>query len=158
MSTLHRCSSKQMFQNAKDIFPNFPKLARNVSVRLLPTISLPQRSWRPFFGVSSNIKGLNVFFYNRWAHFCEIKQRWAPFLLGFSEILPRLLTNQSFLGCACTPAQPPPTPLRYTALRNIKTTASRITNFKPRIKIVKACVVFFQSLAFFGMLDSQVTP
>jgi len=92
--------------------------------------------------VSSNIKGLNVFFYNRWAHFCEIKQRWVPFLLGFSEILPRLLTNQTFLGCACTPAQPTPTPLRYTALRNIKTTASRITNFKPRIKIVKACVFF----------------
>ena len=155
MSTLHKCSSKQMFQNAKDIFPNFPKFARNVSVRLLPTISLPQR--RPFFGVSSNKKDLNVFSGNRWAPFCEIKQRWVPFLLGFSEILPRLLTNQTFLGCACTPAQPTPTPLRYTALGNITTTASRITNFKPRIKIVKSCV-FFQSLTLFGMLDSQVTP
>jgi len=34
-------------------------------------------------------KGLHVFFCKRWAQFYEIKQCWATFLLGFSEIFPR---------------------------------------------------------------------
>jgi len=59
-----------------------------------------------------------VFFCKRWAPFFQlqtlgatIKQRWAPFLPGLLEILPRFLgilpgfsTNQNFWGCACTRA------------------------------------------------------
>jgi len=34
---VHRCRSRKLFWGAKNFFPNFPKLARNVFVRLLPT-------------------------------------------------------------------------------------------------------------------------
>jgi len=43
-------------------------------------------------------------------HFWSQK-RWAPFLPGFSGILPRFLSNQNFQKCACTPELPPSTPL-----------------------------------------------
>jgi len=52
-----------------------------------------------FFGVTSK-KGLYVFFCTPWAPFFEIKRRWAPFLTGFSGILPRFSANQNFWGCA----------------------------------------------------------
>jgi len=45
----HRCRSRQMFGGAKDSWPNFPKLARKVFVRLFPTNFLPQGSWRSFW-------------------------------------------------------------------------------------------------------------
>jgi len=52
-SNAYRCRSKQIFGGAKDFCPNFPKLAQKVAGRLLPTNFLPQRSWRPFLGVTS---------------------------------------------------------------------------------------------------------
>jgi len=96
---IHRCRSRQNFAGgAKDFRPNFLKLAQKVFVRVLPTNCLLRRSWRPFFGMTSESKkGLDVFFCKRWAQFFKIKKRWAPFLPGFS-------TNQNFWGCACTPA------------------------------------------------------
>ena len=78
----HRCSSRQIFWGAKDICPNFPKLARKVFVRLLPTNFLSERPWRPFL-MWPPIKGLYLFFCKRWKPFFEVKQRLAPFFHGF---------------------------------------------------------------------------
>jgi len=86
----------------KDFCPHIPKLARKVICAILPAIFLPQRSSRPFFGVTSK-KGLHVFFCKPRAPFFEVKQRLVPFLPGFSGILPRFSANQNFWGCACTP-------------------------------------------------------
>ena len=100
----HRCRNRQIFWGAKDFCPNLPKLARKVFMWLLPTDFLPQRSWRPCFGVTSK-KGLHVFFCKCWPPFLyfEVKQRWAPFLSGFPRIFPRfsgifpgISTNQNF--------------------------------------------------------------
>jgi len=70
------------------IFSQISKLAQKV-LGDLGYKFFPQRSWRPFFGMTYN-KG-HVFFCKRWAPFYEIKQGWAPFLPGFSKILPRFL-------------------------------------------------------------------
>jgi len=101
MSFHHRFRSKHILgvQFFARISPNFPE---KLFVQLLPAIVLPQRSRRPFFGVTSK-KGLHVFFCKPWAPFFEIKQRWVPFLPGFSGILPRFSANQNFWGCSCTP-------------------------------------------------------
>ena len=114
---LHRRRSRQIFGGVKDFCPNFPKLVRKCFVRLLPTNFLPQSTWIPVVGVTPK-KVLIVFFCKRWAPFFEVKQCWAPFLPGFSEIvhwfsevlpnfsgiLPKVSTNQNFWGCAFTPA------------------------------------------------------
>jgi len=128
----HRCKSRQIFDGTKNFCPNFPKLAQKVFVRLLPTNFLPQKLWRPFFGLTSK-KELHVLLWKRWAPFFQVKQRWAPFspvfleimprfsrvlprIIGilhrFSGILPRFLTNQDFRGCACNLSTPPATPLQ----------------------------------------------
>jgi len=96
----HRFRSKHIFGGAKNFGPNFTKLAQKVVVRLLPTNFLPQKSWRPFFGVTSK-KGLPLFFYKRWALFLKSNnvgrnffpdfQRFPQIvrdLVGFSRILP----------------------------------------------------------------------
>jgi len=49
-----------------------------------------------------------VFFCKRWEPFSEVKQRWAPFLPGFSG----LSTNQNIWGYAFTPC----TTASYTTL------------------------------------------
>jgi len=48
---------------------------------------------KTFFCYDLHIKGLLVFFCKGWAPFLEIKQQWAPFLPGFSEIFPRFSRN-----------------------------------------------------------------
>jgi len=58
-------------------FPNLPK-------------KLSCQFCRPFFGVASKKWSLLVFLQMLGAIF-EVKQRWAPFLLRFSKILPRYL-------------------------------------------------------------------
>jgi len=111
-----RCDCKNYF------CPNFPKLARKVVVRLLPTNFLPQRSGRPVLVWPQGPSF--VFFCRRWAPTFEVKQRWTPFLhrcsgslprnLGilpkFSGILPGFSTKQIFWGWAFTPC----TPTSYT--------------------------------------------
>jgi len=71
-----------------------PNLPEKLFVQLLPAIFPPQRSSRPFFGVTSK-KGLHVFFCKPWAPFFEVKQRLVPFLPGFLGILPRFSANQN---------------------------------------------------------------
>ena len=80
----------------------------------LPTNFFPQRSWRPFFGMTSGWKKVFMYFSSLY----EIKQGWAPFLPRFSDILPRFSRilpgfsiNQNLQGCLCTP---PPTLLVST--------------------------------------------
>jgi len=50
---------------------------------------------KAFFGVTSK-EGLSVIFCKLWAPFFEVKQGWAPFSRGFSEMLPRFSANQNF--------------------------------------------------------------
>jgi len=57
----HRFRSKQIFGDAKRFCPNFIKCAQKVVVQLLPTNFLPQRSWRPFFGMTSKQRFSFVF-------------------------------------------------------------------------------------------------
>jgi len=85
---------RQIFGGAKDFCPNFPKLAQNVFVRLLPT----------------NLK-TSVFFC-KW---------WAPFFLDFQGICPDLQRFfpdfqqiKTFGGALSTP---PPTPLHILYFR-----------------------------------------
>jgi len=77
-----------MFGGAKDFCPNFPKPARKIFVRLLPTNFLPQRSQKNYFDVTSPKKSVRVFFCKRWAPFFEIKQHWAQFFPDFQGIHP----------------------------------------------------------------------
>ena len=120
-----RCRSREIFGGAKDYCPNFPKLAQKFFVRLLLTNFLPETTSRPVFDVTPK-KVLIVFFCKRWAPFFEVKQRWGPFLPGFSGILPRFprilykfSTNQNFWGCACIHAS------YTTGLKNCFSLATR---------------------------------
>jgi len=83
----HRCRNRQMFRGSKNFYPNFSKLARYVFVRLLTTNFLPQRSWRPYFGVTS-IKRSSCVFLQMLDTIFEIKQCWAPFLPGYFGFCP----------------------------------------------------------------------
>jgi len=101
LSTIGFGASRQIFGDAKDFCPNFSKLHCKVFVQLLSTNSLSQRSLRPFWYDLQ--KDLHVFFCKPWAPFFEVKQCWAPFLCGFSGMLPRFSANHNFWGCDCTP-------------------------------------------------------
>jgi len=103
-----RCGSRHIFEVrlcVPRIFDRiFPNLPEKMFVQLLPAIVLQQRSWRPFL-VWPPKKGRRVFFCKPWAPFFEIRQRWVPFLPGFSGILPNFQQIKTFGGahCACTP-------------------------------------------------------
>jgi len=47
-----------------------------------------------------------VFLCKLGAPFFEVKQRWAPFLRGFSGHLPGFSANQNIWWCACNPCIP----------------------------------------------------
>ena len=118
----HRCRGRHIFGIAKDFFPNFPKLARNIFVRLFLQIISHKD---PLFGMTSK-NGLHVFFCKRWVPFLKsnnvARHFWnqatlrAIFAQSFrdfaqileilprlSGILPRFSTNHNFCWCACTP-------------------------------------------------------
>jgi len=57
----HRCRSRQILGGAKDFCPNFLKCVWKDFVRLLRPNIFPQRSWRPFFGVTSSKRSSCVF-------------------------------------------------------------------------------------------------
>jgi len=89
--------SKQIFGGAKDFCPNFPKLARKVFVRLLPKSFLPQKSWRPFFDVTSKKKVFSVFLLTLGAILARSFRDFAQMFKDFS-------TNQNLWGYTCIPA------------------------------------------------------
>ena len=96
----HRCRSRPMFGRAKDLYPNFPKHARKVFVRVLLTNFIPQRSWKPFL-LWPPKKDLRVFFCKLWVPFLEMKQRWVPFFQDFAQIfryLSRIFDKSKLLG------------------------------------------------------------
>jgi len=80
-----------------------PNLPEKLFVQLLTAMILPQ-DHQDLFLVLNAKKDLHVFFCKPWAPFFEVKQRWVPFLPGFSGILPRFSANQNFWRCPCTPA------------------------------------------------------
>jgi len=86
----------QIFGDAKDFCPNLPKLAWKVLCDFCLQI-FSHKDHDDLFWCDLLKRGLYVF-RKRWASFCEVKQRWAPFLPGFSEILPRFLRNPEFWG------------------------------------------------------------
>jgi len=104
----HRCTSRQIF-GVRRLCPNVPKLAQ-----LLPTNLLPQRSWRPLFGVTSKKRSLCVFMQTLGAIFLS-QTALALFLPGFSGLLPRFSAIQNFWECACNPCTPTS---NTTAFRN----------------------------------------
>jgi len=103
------------------IFPNMPEKLKVVPTTFAYKFSFT-KIMKTFLWCDLCKNGLHLFFCKRWAPFFEVKQGWAPVLLGFSGILPRCLgilsgfsgiwpgfsRNQNFSGCACTPS---PTPL-----------------------------------------------
>ena len=98
---------------------NFPNLPKKLSCKFC----------RPFFGVASKKWSLLVILQTLGAIF-EVKERWAPFLLRFSKILPRSLEIfsgffpdfqifcpnfqqiKTFGGTLAPPAPTSPTPVR----------------------------------------------
>ena len=103
-----------------------PNLPEKFFVQLSPANFLPQRSSRPFYGVTST-KGLRVFFLQTLGAIFWSKQRWVPFLPGFSGILPIFSANQNFWRWTRTPNPPraPPTPTSDTTAFH----SSVISNF-----------------------------
>ena len=81
-----------------------PNLPEKVFVQLLPTNFLPQRSLRPFFGVTSKTV-LHVFLYKTWAPFFEVKQFWAPLLPDFQGFCPDFQQIKTF-GVRLHPLHP----------------------------------------------------
>ena len=80
--------------------PNFPKLPRKVSVQLLPTNILPQRSLTPFL-VWLPKKVFMCSSANLGRHFLKssnVERHFPPDFQGFCPDS----TNQNFWGCACT--------------------------------------------------------
>jgi len=95
----HRCRSRQNFGDAKDFYPNSPKLARKKT----PKKSSPCHFGRHFF------KSKHV-----GRHFCSYIRDFVK----FSEILSGscgIFTKSSFWGWACTPC----TPASYTSASNV---------------------------------------
>jgi len=97
------------FRSAKDFSTNFPKLDRKAFVQFCLQI-FSYKYHEDFFWCDLQEKSC-VFFCKPQVSFFEVKQRWAPFILGFSGIFLRFSANQNFWGCTYTPAIPPPTPL-----------------------------------------------
>jgi len=126
------------FGGAKDICPNFPKLARKLLGQLLCV------AWRPNFGWPTK----NVFMW-LWAPFSQIEARWAPFVhfwgvcpdfqgfcKGFHRFCPdfpwfcRIFTKSKLLGV--TPASYT-TELKYLYFWNkIACAKKRIVNYYGR--------------------------
>jgi len=76
--------------NAKDFCLNFLQTCPKRFCALFPT-TVSHKDREHFFLSWPPKKSLHLFFCKRWAPFFAVKQRWVPFLLGFSEILPRYL-------------------------------------------------------------------
>jgi len=81
----YRCRSRQNFGGTKDFCSSFPKLARNVFVRLLQTLSHKDHEylflvWLP--------KKVFIFFANGGCHFLKTNKVGRHFLPGFQEFCP----------------------------------------------------------------------
>jgi len=107
-SSNHRCRSRQIFGDAKDFCPNFPKLARKNYKGDLPKKSKKTSAfwfWAPF---SSNQRTSNDSV-KVVTPFCPDFHGFCP---DFKGVLPGFSPNQHLWWCACTSAYPPPTPVR----------------------------------------------
>ena len=125
-SSTHRCRSKQ----AKDFSRISPKLARKVVVRLLPTIFLPQRSWRPLLVWPPENRFLFVFLqmlgaiswsqttlgailssFSGMPRHLGILPRFSRFCPNFQGFCPDFWKIRTFGGVLAPSAPPPPTPM-----------------------------------------------
>jgi len=98
----HRCRSKQMF-GLRRILCKFPQtFLKSFFVQLLPTNFLPQRPWRPYFGVTSWKRSSCVFMQTLGATFLSQTTSGVISTL-ISGLLPRFSANQNFWRCACNP-------------------------------------------------------
>jgi len=112
----HRCSSRQIF-GVRRILPEFPQTCPKSFLCNFCLQIFSHKNHEDLFLVWPPKNCLHVFLCKPWASYFEIKQRWAPFLPGFSErhfypdflfvkLLPRFSANQNFWGCACNPCIP----------------------------------------------------
>ena len=113
--SVHRRTSRQIFGGEKDFCPNFSKVCRKVFCAIFANNSFPIKD---HFLVWPPKKDLHVFFCKRWAPFLEVKQRWVPFVPGFSGFCPYFewfcpdfREIKTFGGSLAPPAPPPPTTL-----------------------------------------------
>ena len=108
-----RCRSRLIlrmrFFARKIIARMSPNVPEKLFVQLLPAIFLPQRSSRPFFGVTSK-KALHVFFCKPWAPFFEASNVGCHFYPDFRGFCPDFQQIKTF-GGALAPS--PPTPLLF---------------------------------------------
>jgi len=86
-----------------------PNLPEKLFVQLLPAMFPPQRSSKPFFGVTSK-NGLHVFFCKPWAPFLKSSNVWCHFYPDFQGFCPDFQQIKTF-GSALSP--PSPTPLLF---------------------------------------------
>jgi len=110
----------------------FARISPNLHERFLSDFCLQifsHKDYEDVFWYDLQTKVFICVFCKRCAPFFEIKQYWASFLPGvseilpkFSEILPFFLTNQNFWGGACILCSRPPKPLliRYSYTAPIK--------------------------------------
>jgi len=97
------CSSRGNFRGAKDLFPNFPKLARKVFSTTFAYKVSPTKIIKDLFLVWPPKRSSCVFLQTLGAIF-EVKQLLTACLHRFSE-------NQTFCGALAPTAPPPPTQL-----------------------------------------------
>ena len=108
----YRRRRRKICGSAMDFCPNFPKLARNVFVRHLPTNFLPHRSWRTLLVWPPEKRAFMCFCTNFGRHFLKwnnIGHHFAHILMDSAQHFrdfSRISTNQHLWGCACTPAPP----------------------------------------------------
>jgi len=117
------CRSSQVLGSAKDFFPNFPKLARKVFVRVLPTKIFSHKDreilfWcdlqKKFFSYFSGDVGRHFFKTNNVGrHFSLIFRDFAHIFRDFVQIFRDFaqIFHKSNFGGTCTPVSPPHTPL-----------------------------------------------
>jgi len=112
----HTCRSRNIFGGAKDLCPNFTKLARKVVVRLPLQISLTKIKTMKLFWVWKKVFVCVLAPSHVWRHLfqaqCYVRcisrissvfhKRVETPVPEFSRIFPGFSTNQNFWRCACT--------------------------------------------------------
>ena len=134
----HRCRSRQIFGAAKDFCPIFPKIARKIFVPLLSTNFLTQRSWRPFYGMTSKKRSAKV-----GRHFLKLSTVGRDFRLDFQRFCPDFGQIKTFGVVLAPPANPPP-PLARTSVVCLKCL------FYPKVCTPTTHSPFFQGAAVDG--------
>jgi len=109
------------FRGCEGFLPEFSRTRTKSFVRLLPTNFLPQKSWRPFFGIASkNQTSLCVFLQNLEAYSSRIFRNFAQIFRNFPQI--------KTFGDALAP--PPPETQDYSRKLETKSHCKKSCNWQ----------------------------